>query len=667
MTNKTEKMELWYNPNSKEYRTYLNKVDFSRDTEIQKRIEGRSRDYNKALSMEVFDPLWMMARQWQYGRFKAVDCGTPVMVNVRTTRRKVDKVFRKDGGDGWADFSTDSPLEYEVEKQNIEITPFVRVESAMQLKKKFSDKENASAICNLLLKYFALDSVVKKDVIEQLKVEKNKALNEFMAFYAKRSFDGYKIYSALKDGSFRNIVGDDWASFSSFETILSDYVLWFSNKFEPASGLKDCWNFSKLGYESKIKQGEKVYNAEDYDSGNLSWYSYDAQCANGENDRTTSPAKTSEVKNLSYIPSPAKFVGAPASRLWEMENRIVNMGNNDNDFSFVGTAAILQYVTMFSNDWMITPLETEMGTVLDVEGIVVKDSFGDRIYVENNARKMDDEEAASLIRAGKISSNRIFTDRWDLFGSSYENAYKVEDFGTRAGMLFPPTVLRCEESKPIEEVQFLRDEMANMVWGVETTLNNGCGGTMDGKALSDQVFDAIDSRNLEVGAEEQTNSDESAREEEIAENEKLKTAEYSLLIQNRVPMNWIPFVPEQLKNDCRNIALRRGRMPIYYDGAYESIRPSTSLMEVKKNSDGSVVPLYLNEEEIYGCGVKVVKTAQRTRWFLGKSFNWIGNKEVISEYQANSGLMFDDLIRKSDGKQIKLTVPKQETAEDVTE
>jgi hypothetical protein len=70
--------------------------------------------------------------------------------------------------------------------------------------------------------------------------------------------------------------------------------------------------------------------------------------------------------------------------------------------------------------------------------------------------------------------------------------------------------------------------------------------------------------------------------------------------------------------------------------------------------------MYINEEELASCGIKIVKTAQRTRWFLGKSFNWVGNKQVINEYQANSGLMFDELINKATGKAIKLKPQNQD-------
>ena len=635
------------------------------------RIEPRTRDenYKKALSFEVFDPLWMLCRQWQYGRFKAADCGSPVMVKIKTVRKKIDSVLRGSGEN--LNYSTDVPLETEVEKQNIEITPYVRVESAMQFKKMLADFEQKKSVINFLLKKYPLDNSIdeKLEPLEKLKEEKNEALNKFLRFYATRSFDGKKFYDALKE-SVNPVVTEivnsipngnaDSSIEKNFKKKVEDYKKWFKNKFLPClndSGNEsiDCWNTSKLGYETEVTQRENCYVAEDYDSGKLSWYSFDKK---GADDLSI---ENSEIKMLSYIPTPANIPGAPSSRLWEFEDRRVNMGNGNNDFNFIGTVAMMQYVTMYSNDWMITPLETETGTVLDVDGIVIKDSFGDRHYINKSAQKLDELQFKSEYQKthGKCTEdklneafrNLIYTDRWDMFGCSYDDAYATRNFTTSRGLFFPPTVLRCEESKPIEEVQFLRDEMANMVWGVETTLNNKCGGSMDGKTLSDSVLSVVDETNLaEAGSKEPITKDEAA--------------EYSLLIQNRVPMNWIPFLPEQMIGNCREIAFRRARMPIFYndgkgDSCYKSVRPSTSLLRIEKDGN-KVKPLYINEEELASCGIKIRKTAQRTRWFLGKSYNWVGNREIISEYQANSGLMFDELISPKTGKAIRLEPVKNE-------
>jgi hypothetical protein len=74
-----------------------------------------------------------------------------------------------------------------------------------------------------------------------------------------------------------------------------------------------------------------------------------------------------------------------------------------------------------------------------------------------------------------------------------------------------------------------------------------------------------------------------------------------------------------------------------------------------KRSDAEYAKNYLNEEEIQGYGTKVTLTNQQTRWLNGATFTWRGFAKKISGYQANSGLMFDELrqIQKQSAREDK--------------
>lgn len=600
-------------------------------------VNKRNKDYNNALSMQPFDPLWMLTRQWQFGRFQGNDCGTPVKVKVHAIKKKIrdaDQSTAPQGSSGKIeeDISPKTPLEYEVEKVNYEITPYVRVESAMFLKKMLVQAKLQSVVSQLE-KDYVLPNFVENPwnkansdedsfALERLKAQKNKALKKFSDFFGKRSFDGYEVYLKMSANKLKLSLLQ--TEESSFKEIQSRYVSWFKRKFLPNDDLnKSCWNSQKLAYEASMHEGNVDYTTDQYASGTLSWYSFDAtEDPNASKDKQK---RTSIEKELVYIPTLAKIPGSPSQRLWEFENRKVTMGNGDVAPEYIASALVMQYISTYSNDWMITPLETETGTVLDVRSIEVVNTFNEVETINISAEDLDHNDP-------KVGP----TDRWCLFGTSRPDAYGVRDFSSNKGLLFPPTVVRCEESAPVEEVQFLRDEMANMLWGVETKINDGCGGSMDGQTLSEAVFREVDKQRKE---------DKNAKEVD---------AKYSLLIQNRVPLNWIPFIPEQLENG-QDIVFRRGKMPIYYKtsddtgcNGYKSVRPSTNLLAVERNGK-KVKPFYINEEEVGGYGVKVIKTAQRTRWFMGESFNWIGNRKIISEYQANSGLMFDELLKKNAG------------------
>ncbi|ACX76190.1 hypothetical protein Fisuc_2606 [Fibrobacter succinogenes subsp. succinogenes S85] len=610
--------------------------------------DKRNADYNKALSMQPFDPLWMLTRQWQFGRFQGNDCGSPISVTVHAVKKKIRDADQSTGpelkaGQKEEDISPKTPLEYEVEKVNYEITPYVRVECAMYLKKMLI-RAGLQSVVSQLEKRYALPDFVEepwntansdKDsfALERLKTQKNKALKKFIAFYGKRSFDGYKVYLRMVSKCLEISLPSNEKK--AFDEVQQKYISWLEKKFLPNNAGKNHWSSQKLAYEASMHEGNIDYTTDQYASGTLSWYSFDAK-EDSEAD-ANKRNRTSITKDLTYVPTPAKIPGAPAQRLWEFENRKVTMGNGEAAPEYIATAVVMQYVSTYSNDWMITPLETETGTVLDVEYIEVKNTFNETFKINKNAEAVDGNAASVGL-----------TNRWCLFGSSRSDAYGESDFSCCKGLLFPPTVLRCEEGAPIEEVQFLRDEMANMLWGVETKINDGCGGFMDGQTLSDAVFKEVD------------------KQRKDDKNATVVDAKYSLLIQNRVPLNWIPFIPEQLENG-RDIIFRRGRMPIYYKCAddkdndgYKSVRPSTNLLAVERDGK-KVKPFYINEDQIGGYGIKVTKTPQRTRWFMGATFNWIGNRKIISEYQANSGLMFDELLKKDDGS---VNVGRKDKAED---
>jgi hypothetical protein len=699
------------------------------DCHLYTRMEPRTRkkDFASALSFEVFDSLWMLARQWQFGRFKANDCGSAVTTKVKVSRRRLDSLYPRCNGNAQKAYSTDTPMEYEVEKTNRPISPFVRIESALHFKKRvektcfsLETKETAQqrgALFKQLIQLFPLEPFVpvvaeQDKTLETLKAEQNSNLRRLYAAYGKRTFDGYKLFEASTEKILHPL-----PPLASLRNVIEEYKAWFRKKYLPVEREEDnCWNERKMGYELGMGENANVYEAEDYHSGRLSWYSFDAV-------GNFSKAGKKEEKLLSYFPTPADFPCAPKRRLWEFEDATVQFGQQTNDdFSMLSNAVVMQYVTMYSNDWMLTPVEAEAGTVLDVEGILVTDTFGERLFIDTSAEQTDD-----------LWPDVEFTDRWSLFGTARLDAYESNHYMPQGGLLFPPTLRRTEESKAIEEVQFLRDEMANMLWGIETLISDGCDGTWVGKDLSDAVLSVIDAQRGE-GSEEEEH-------------------DYSFLVQNRVPLHWIPFIPQKTEGEIREIQFRRGRMPLFFNGSYHSVRPSTELLKFASltsrksahsrcscafapgkfffGSESSLgftpsssyassayvshvqptsfmpvsshhssgyllqadsifgqfpgghlllgdilpcscaggyvlggeseaatpnkrIPRFINEEEVTGYGVKLVLTAQRTRWFLGKSFLWTGAKKVLSQYQVNSGLMFDELIEKKSNKAIVL-------------
>ena len=578
---------------------------------IFRRYEPRTcrKDYSQALSFEVHDPMWMLTRQWQYGRFRANDCGSLVSARVQLRYKKADGICEKQDLQTRRELPEGQPWEPMVESMETRITPFVRVESAMHLQKMIRhrfDAAKAAAVLSNMRKAYKLDDVSYREdtdnPIGEIVDSVNGARTRFLAVFAGRSFDGWKAYQ--DNGVSAKI--QKVLSPVEADLLMQDYQAWFKSQYHPADGKEvSYWNPEKLGYDFSLTSGSQLLTAENYSTGHVGWYTFDSLPGKGKDNYVSFQSD--------YIPTRATFPSAPARRLWEYEDRRVHFGNLTNkDVSQLASAVMMEYISLYSNDWMIIPVDVIPGMVTEAVGVTVKDCFGGEYRIDRTPQ--DHDANASSIP---------FTDRWSLFEISKAAAFKNNDFSTERCLLFPASLLRVDESEPAEEVQFLRDEMANMLWGVEKKIDDGCGGSMSGDSMSGKVLSVVDAE----------------KGEEVPVEDR---AEFTYLIQNRVPVHWIPFLPQRIPGQFREIRFQRARMPLYYKGQFCPVRPNTSILAVHREK-GKVKPLFINEEEILSYGTKVILTTQRTRWTGGKTYLWRGYAKRISGYQGNSGLMFDAL------------------------
>lgn len=610
-----------------------------------KRLETRTRKQNPntALSFAVHDPLWMLTRQWQFGEFKGNDAGSAIWAKIKIEH---DHIETLQNGNQKQIFDIHDVLEHKVERLNTQITHAIRVEAAYYLKKSldFSTlKEHASSLLKHWQNLYPLSAFPNKnedllassksgkEVLDTIKKKQNTHLESYLAGFGKRCFDGHQVFldyinqNHLDNTIAKMLTADQQKDFLQ---IMKQFTDWFRSTYLPIdeTGNK-FWINEKLGYEFCVEtQGKekentkKKYSVEDYCSGKLSWYSFDIERNSGKN-------SGKNEKFLSFIPVLADFPGAPNKRLWAFEDAKIAMGNSELSANALANAVVLQYTTMYGNDWLITPMELNAGTVSTVKGIIITDVFGNRYYINQPA--------------GETSKNERYTNKWEMFTIAQKDAYSKGDFSTDGCLFYPPSIPRTEESKPLEEVQFLRDEMANMVWGVELTINDGCGSTLDGDEYATKISAEIE---------------EMIPKYNVQENEDI---DYTYLFQNNAPLNWIPFspvkMPEGTSHGDREIRLQRSTMPLYLKDGFIPIRPNTYLMRYGIDEDDTIYQYqFINEEEILAVGTKIQLSYQRTRWFNGKIFNWLGAKKEVSQTQANSGLSFDELIEKVTQKASKL-------------
>jgi hypothetical protein len=201
-------------------------------------------------------------------------------------------------------------------------------------------------------------------------------------------------------------------------------------------------------------------------------------------------------------------------------------------------------------------------------------------------------------------------------------------------MLAAPSVPKILEGKPLEEVYLIRDEVANMVWGVETQIALPSGETAPGRQAALELQRHY-RRIVNI---------ENAGEVPPVTLEPVAAIRYQLM--NSVPENWIPFIPVHKDNDRREIQLQRASMPRIIEGdtePIEKIKPRTALLRAGLSATRPL-PYFIHEEEVPRAGARVCQSFQRTRWYGGRVVTWLGVRKQTGRGEGASGLAYDQII-----------------------
>ena len=623
------------------------------------RLEGRPREeeLDDALAAKVHDPLWMLARQYQFGELKGEDAGSAVFAKVAINTVRMTSFIGANGNE--VPYSEDIPLETRVER----LIPVIDNRLAARLGKKFLqllDQEGANA--NPALNYSAgmyTDRLKVRFAFEVQEIQptdsapvatakaREKSLQQAAAFtraLAGRAVNGRKLWEHLNGNSNAIksllIVGNNAPTKNKFVLAAHEPILiaatqkWLQHVKEslqlPDSDTDDCWYPERMeyGFETRVKEGNNgktTLQASEYFHGHLDWYSFDVSQPNPSRQRAFN-ANVRKREVLTVIPTEASFAGMPNSRWWEMEDGTIDLGNLKASDTDITKILVTQFALQYSNDWLSIPYDLTTGSLAQVEGIVVRDTFGQYVLVEAAHKSGEDWNS------------------WNMYALTVaKGEFEDPEFDKR--VLLPPAAAKTIESEPLEEVKFIRDEMANMVWGIESRIPDGLGGGIDGYEAAKNLKDVFES----LMAEENPDVEITLPEIDLNANE-LKANTYKpqlkYMLGNTVSENWIPFIAVHKPQSYREIHFQRASMPRIIDlFAPHAIRPRTQLLRLGVNdSDNQITPYYINEEEIPRAGVRVTGTYQRTRWYNGKIVSWYGRRKRTGRGEGSSGLRFDMVL-----------------------
>ncbi len=608
------------------------------------RLEGRPRkeDFDRSLRAEIRDPLWMLTRQWQFGEFKGEDAGSAVKARVQLNTSTIDRYAVKSenrnatGGEQWkkaVPYDTGFPLETKVEREQLwedgpdSNSDYLALRSQMgRYWMRLLKQAQLGLPKDPFLERFGFEEVSENptpnnaEQLETAHVQSDAAAWQALKAVKGRLPDGRRLLTAIESGNFDIWVEGQFAP-AALQQVLKDlgkdFRSWFYRLYsQPQTGVEDAWAPSYLEYQFAVsapedQSGDKhsMLVAEQYHQSHLDWYAFDIDTQSRLEDLPSTPFSENsfEVRNpLAFLPTQIEFNGMPNVRWWEFEDRRTDFGSIRATTTDVPLLILAEFGLIYGNDWSVIPYNLEVGTLADIKGIIVTDVFGVRTFIR---------------AAGQ--GQRMDWQKWSMYNLTSLAGRDPVDHR----LFLPPSVAKIQESVPIEKIILARDEMTNMVWGVEERipgiLGNGVDGFETATALSNYFLHRPPQTTISTEANE---------------------AKIRYVLGNSVPENWIPFVPRHIPGSNRQIRLQRASMPRLTDAnSKTNVEPRGKIL--RTGLDGANAKAYhLHEEEVPRAGVIVTRCFQRARWFDGTVFTWLGRRKETGRGEGASGLVFDQII-----------------------
>lgn len=600
------------------------------------RLEGRPRtvNFDRALKAEVCDALWMLTRQWQLGEFEGDDAGSAVTAKLCTSTTELDKYQAADNH--VQPFDKSVPFEAKVEQRPL---PFATLQQDLSLdlrlimgRRWFQLLKSKGLLSNAVKAFFLSSYEIGRPnpalPADAMICAHPEAWQQYEAV-AGRMIDGAKLYLELRHGElphYYDRAGFPVAGpFTAFDEAESLFRAWFDDLFyQPLDPIDDAWKPGQLEYQFNIsatkENAEKVMHAEEYYHGHLDWYNVDVakdKDTLGELPAGSPPPKPAIKITQSLIPAPVQFDGMPNTRWWAFEDSKTNFSYIKPDTAELSKLLMIEFGLIYANDWYLIPCKLPVGTLTAIKGLTVTNSFGENFWIDAAG---EDDQSDSL--------------RWNMFSMKTDSARPARP---DKELLLLPTVTRIQEGKPIEEVLFIRDEMANMVWGVETVIPLPAGMEKSGFEAAAQYHTLLQKIIDDAGGA-------GVPDPPVADGEEVAKIRYEVM--NSIPENWTPFVPVHIDGSNREVQIQRAAMPRILTGAAgrpDKIRPRTSLLQPGL---AEKAPYFIHEEEVPRSGIRVEQSYQRTRWNDGKVYVWFGARKRTGRGEGSSGLRFDGIVNR---------------------
>jgi hypothetical protein len=339
----------------------------------------------------------------------------------------------------------------------------------------------------------------------------------------------------------------------------------------------------------------------------------------------------------------------PADRYWEFEDGRVNFGMLGASKVDLARMAVIEYALVFGNDWFTLPVTLPVNALYHVDTLEVRDNFG-------------------IVVPIPPATNPDGT-QWTMYEMSVKAPSPLAGRPRLTDRLYLCPAVAALEGPPLEHVLLMRDEMANLVWGIEKRVQGTSGEPLDRKFESNR----------------------------LSTNQELRPPADAVLVPGGAPLhyrlqtpvaaNWIPFLPVKKAGATPfnwSIQLQRGVVTHHYQvtpsrladprnadytafidrlrnapfveetaeqGSPDNrlqgfmFHPRGSLLRLDPNAAVETDYLRVEEEEVPRDGIQLTRAFNYARDAQGRALLWIGRRKTTGRGEGASGLRFDVIKR----------------------
>lgn len=588
------------------------------------------------LAAPLADPLWLLSRQWQLNEFQGEDAGTPLRVRFAVQGTKVD-AFRAgaDAAQPWQPIGEhDVPIETRVEAESVWPTHARLRAEAGQHALRMS---NPAARAALLEAYpLALPAPTDPDA--------DRAGLLWATLLDRRSIDASVLASELRPlldgaGALTDLparLALAGAAADAAKDMLARWLAWLDDLLYEGDPVAASWQPNRMEYAFALKAGNTQLDADEYTDGHVDWDDFRASATAQAGDPVE---QTFAV--TSRHPAPVRYPGMPADRYWEFEDGNVNFAGVEAGVTDLLRMSVTEFALTFGNDWFLVPVRLPVGWIHQVTAFAITDNFG------------------ITASPGKIVNPG--DSQWKMYSVTSDPS--VQNRLERA-LFLPDSLDGVQEGNILEETMLARDEMANLAWAIEHTVQGVSGEPMD--------------RGLEAKS--------LAFQQRIAFDGGIDSPQLVYRLQTPVPANWTPLLPVRNKPfdpaDPLTIHLARAGMKRFYPEASAEVIGTVdpayvdflALLDAQQDfitptSHGEGLHTYvfyprgwmlrrdplhpmsdddtltLEEEEVPRIGATLRRKFQYARSSDGRSWLWIGRSKTAGRGEAQSALRFDVAIK----------------------